>query len=1152
MQLDGVSQLFSKVMQPMKLEEVFGVLDTIAKQKKARPLSTVERVLLEGVWRDETYEAISKHSQGQYSVNYLKRDVGPKLWKLLSEALEEDINKRNFCSIAEQNLTVEPENAMSHPTFETSRPTAPTLPKPELNWGDAIQIAEFFGRTEELMKLKRWILDDDSKTETASQRCRVVSLLGIGGVGKTALGVKLAKTIQHEFEYVIWRSLHQVSSFDKLLADLAGFISGFCEAPQPATQGDSQIMQLLNCLKQHRCLVILDGTEAILEPRERNRYTDRRYGELIRHLGEEKHQSCLLLIGREKPADIALMEGEQLCVRSLKLGGLQPAAAIEMLQSKGFKIHSNPSPWNELIDRYSGNPHALKVVSTAIYELFNGKVTDFLEQKRTGFDQVYEQLSEQYDRLPNWEKIVIKQLTSYKEAVLLNELNQNVELSKIRSRLLDTIKSLNDRCLIEVTEEGFSLQPLVKEYVLDTTLEFQSNASLSTEEITVNITPNVDRSDGTNSYQTVTLNTLFSVINSFVQGSRTLRGATYNIENLDLVENLGDILTIAWSHTGQSLAIGDKEGRIHLWQVCQESDYLKNYRMWKEHGSWVRTIVFSPDDRLLVTGSNDRTIKLWNAQTGKVLETHADKDWVRSAAFSPNGKLLATGNDEFVVTLWQVSGTGDHLKIRRFENLKDNAHQDRIRSIAFSPDGTILASGSDDHTIKLWNIQTGQCETLEGHRDRVRSIAFSPDGELLASGSDDCTVRLWNSKTSQCIVLPEEHDDRVRSVAFSPNGQLLASGSDDCTVKLWDVNHQCCIDTFGCTRSKRIGRVQVVSFSPDGYKLASGDDNQMLKVWQIADRRLLSGESEHSCLKMIQGRTSRVRTILFVDRDTLISGHDTSEILVWDLKTFSCQNHSLNEHTHRVRTLASNGRLLVSGGDDCTVKLWNWQTGQCQQSLSMKQWVRVVALSPNGTTLAVAGDDRLIKLWTIDDSRVSNGSDPKILQDHEHWIRTITFSPNGKLLASGGDDQVVRLWDLKTGEVTKLTDKHHHRIRSIAFSPNGQYLASGSDDETIHVWDVATRKQIQVLEQKEMRGVKSVQFSPDSRILASGGEDAIVRLWDLSTGKPHCLSEGSHAGIQAIAFDPEGKRLVSSSHDGSIAVWTFDQKNGTSLYKRMV
>lgn len=839
--------------------------------------------------------------------------------------------------------------------------------------------------------------------------------------------------------------------------------------------------------------------------------------------------------------------------------GLEPDAALEMLQSKGFETQSAHSDWDKLIDRYSGNPHALKIVSTAIYELFNGKVAAFLTQKKTVFDQIDEQISEQYSRLPEWEKIVIQQLARYEGAVSLETLHGNAELSKIRARLLGTIKSLNDRCLIEVTEEGFSLQAIVKDYVLDR-IESSSDASLRTERITHPIRSSVALSDSANSCKSVASNTLFSVIHSFSQALRTLQSNFGSFdpifwqnnqgdESLDIVENLGDILTIAWSHRGEVLAIGDKEGSVHLWQTCQKSQSLKNYRMWKEHRSWVRTIAFSPDDRLLVTGSNDRTIKLWNAQTGKVLDTQLDKDWVRSAAFSPDGSLLATGSDEFVVTLWQISGKGDECKLKRVERLKDNAHRDRIRSIAFSPDGTILASGSDDHTIKLWDIKTRKCETLEGHRDRVRSVAFSPDGELLASGSDDRTIKFWNPKTIQRIVLPEEqeiqHDDRIRSVAFSRDGQHLASGSDDCTIKLWEVNPYRCVAILRSNGEKQIGRVQTVSFSPDGRKLVSGDDNQTLKVWQMADRN--PSESEHSYLRMIQGRTPRVRTILFVDRETLISGHDSSEMLIWNLRTFRCRKSALSEHTRRVRSLASKGHLLVSGSDDCTFKLWNWHTGQCQQSVSMQHWVRAVAFSPNGTTLAVAGDDQFIKLWTIDDGRIPSGVDPKILRDHEHWIRTIAFSPDGKLLASGGDDQVVRLWDLETGEVTRLKDKHRHRIRSIAFSPDGQHLASGSDDETIQVWQVATRKQVQVFQDKEMRGVKSVQFSPDSQRLASGSEDAIVRLWDVSTREFLELSEGDSAGIQAIAFDPDGKRLVSSCQDGSIAVWNLRSKKRDQL-----
>jgi len=341
------------------------------------------------------------------------------------------------------------------------------------DWGEAPEFGVFYGRTEELATLEQWIVKD---------RCRLVTLLGMGGIGKTALAVKLAESIQDQFQYVIWRSLRYAPPVEDILAELIQFLSD--QQPTDLPAGISARLSLLiDCLRKQQCLVVLDNFEAILRDGESHPETLRHrpgtylegyeaYGELLDRVGKSPHQSAIAVISREKPREIAAIEGKSQPIRSLQLNGLQEVEAREILKAKDL---SGEESWRSLITLYRGNPLALNIVSTTIRELFNGNVSEFLQQNTlviTGFTDI---LDQQFKRLSGLEKQIVYWLAIHRQPVLLSQLQSDVLGSVKTSKLIEVLESLGRRSLLEKTTEPsevlFTLPPIVMKYVTNQFVE---------------------------------------------------------------------------------------------------------------------------------------------------------------------------------------------------------------------------------------------------------------------------------------------------------------------------------------------------------------------------------------------------------------------------------------------------------------------------------------------------------------------------------------------------------------------------------------------------------------------------------------------------------------------------------------------------------
>lgn len=406
---------------------------------------------------NKTYQEIAKDTS--YSVSYLKRTVGPKLWKILTQALSEGVSKTNFKSALERRWRVQKREGEG----ETRRggEVKGNFPTPHTDWGEAIDVSAFYGRTDELAKLEKWILND---------RCRLITILGMGGMGKTAVAAKLAQQVQSEFEYVIWRSLRNTPPIDDTLAD---FIQFLCKEQNdlPKTV-DARILKLMSALRSHRCLLILDNTESILQSGDiRGSYREgyEGYGQLFRCIAETTNQSCLVLTSREKPKGLAAKEGNDLPIRSITLTGLHTAEAQKIFQIKG-RFTGSKSEWELVITHYAGNPLALKIVATGILEVFEGNISKFVEyqqQETLFFDDIHDILERQFNRLTDIEKSVMYWLAIKREPGFFEELQEDFVTQKSKRELLEVIVSLHRRSLIEKMFMQYTQQPVVMEYVTE-------------------------------------------------------------------------------------------------------------------------------------------------------------------------------------------------------------------------------------------------------------------------------------------------------------------------------------------------------------------------------------------------------------------------------------------------------------------------------------------------------------------------------------------------------------------------------------------------------------------------------------------------------------------------------------------------------------
>ena len=1091
---------------------------------------------------------------------------------------------------------------------EPARPqrTSSQAPKPSSaqDWGGVVDVSIFHGRSAELKTLEEWIVRD---------RTRLVALSGLDGVGKTTLTAKLTHSIADQFDYLIWRSLKNAPPMQETILNLLNFFLEQSEMgasrSEVANTPDERLSQLINCMRDHRCLVVLDNIESLFEeatspsqPQSRPAGTYREgyedYGYLFETIGETPHNSCLLITTRELPKEIKIQSGDTLPMRCFQLSGLPESDGRDLLQAIG-DFTGSQSEWETLIQAYSGNPLALKMIAAAVRDYFDGSLSDFLlalQQDSLVLGDVKQLLVRQVERLTPLEKEIMYWLAVNREPVAWQTIKADLARKVPLNEILQAIDSLERRSLLEKKRSRITQQAVIMDYFTEEIItrtcqevfgqekallrshalvKASSSDYISQAQTRLILQPVINRllakQPDVESLAATLMESLESERNQPSSASGYLGGNVltilrhleidlqgYDFSNLtiwqaclqdlnlydvnlagsDLSNSVfnqpfGSIRTIAFSPvsttaarsdgepTGEMLATGDTNGEIWLWETALShmegssgtssaapGDIGAHISTLTGHKNWVLSVAFSADGSLLLSGSADRTIRLWDVEISECLQTlEGHGNWVMSVVFSSDGELIATGSADRTIKLWDLS-TGECLRTLE-------GHKHGVWSVALSPNGKTIARGRADQNVRLWSLNTRSREQSKaGHRNWVWMVAFSPNGKTLASGSADQTVRLWSlekqskaqpkakskakskakretSSSNQCLRVLTGHSNWVWSVAFSPDGNYLTSGSEDRTMRLWDLSSGQCLKRLQGSSNW----VWSVAYRPEGKTLASGQGDRLVHLWDT--------DSE-SPLENLSGAQRAIWSVAFSPDGRLVaSGNEDGKVNLWDISAGSIHNrrtYQLAGHTKAIWSVAFDpaGKTLASGSADQSIRLLDTKTKRCRQTLTgLMDWVCSVAYHPKQNLLASGSYDRTIKLWDLE-----TGQCTETWKGHTSGLWCIAFSPKGEFLASSGIDQTVRLWDVSSGDCQHVLTGHENWVMAVDISPDGRWVASGSADHTVRIWDARSGKLTHTLAEHS-NSVWSVVFSPDGQQLVSGSDDKTIKLWSVKTGK--CL-----------------------------------------------
>ncbi|HEX4381700.1 MAG TPA: WD40 repeat domain-containing protein, partial [Myxococcales bacterium] len=557
------------------------------------------------------------------------------------------------------------------------------------------------------------------------------------------------------------------------------------------------------------------------------------------------------------------------------------------------------------------------------------------------------------------------------------------------------------------------------------------------------------------------------------------------VEPLWRLELPGSVDALAVSRDGRTVAVGLGGNQVAFFDAATGAAK----RTIDGLDGKLTAMTFAPDGQTLATATDDRTLSIWNVESGDRVARADGGAALRDVQFSPDGAHLATAGADGVVRTWTAAQLTLLLSLK--------GHEGAVTSVDYAFDASSLVSSGDDGTLRLWTLPAGTMKIIRGSGHQpVSHVAFAASDTVI-SASNDGTVRFFSmggdqlarintsggaviglavpaikgaiaalqqdahalliDPVSRLVVAQLEGDDAIGALGESADGTALVTASRDGRLRGWKV-----------TPGARELRLRGASDFAGGTALAVapkraavGDQAGHITLWNI-----VSGQPD-SVLDLAQGP---VTSLAFTKDGKYLaaSGHEDKAFI---FETSHGNRVVLEGHTDLVNAVAlsPDGATVATGSADGSVRLWAMPNGQQKRTLTASGMgpVLTVAFSPDGTQLAAAGEDKTIRVWELSGFKLVHrfeGSPASVL--------SLAFSPHGSILASAGGDEAIRTWRLSNGKLRSVWLGHGAHVFSIAFAPDGETLASASLDGTIRMWDVRSGRQVSELaRQPEARSI---------------------------------------------------------------------------------